>query len=141
VPPAVALLLVGIINMMMSFGSIGIGVFYSRIPPDKMEEILEKQNPEQYAQMREAGFTAEKLSKIYTYGGCGSGAVGLFVSLLTILGAIGMMRLRMHWLAVIVAVLTAIPCISPLACCLVGEGVGIWALVILLTPEVRAAFR
>jgi hypothetical protein len=140
-PPAVALLLVGIINMLMSFGSIGIGVFYSRLPPEKMEEIMEKQNPEQYAQMRQAGFTVDTIMKFYSYGGCGGGAIGLFVSLLTILGAIGMMRLRMHWLAVIVAVLTAIPCISPLACCLVGEGVGIWALVILLTPEVRAAFR
>jgi hypothetical protein len=31
-----------------------------------------------------------------------------------------------------------IPCISP--CCLLGLPIGIWALVVLLKPEVKAAF-
>ena len=43
--------------------------------------------------------------------------------------------------AVFVAVLTAIPCISPASCCLLGEAMGIWALVVLLNQEIRAAFR
>ena len=36
--------------------------------------------------------------------------------------------------------MAAIPCLSFLACCLIGEGVGIWALVVLFTPEVKRSF-
>jgi hypothetical protein len=141
IPPAVALLMVAIVNMLMSLGSIGVGFFYSQLPPDKLEEILEKQNPQQYKQMREAGVNIDTVMKIYSYGGCGGGTIGVFVSLLTILGAVCMMRQRLYGLALMVAVLTAIPCISPVACCLIGEGIGVWALVVLLSPEVKAAFH
>jgi hypothetical protein len=137
----VALLIVAVFNLILSLGCFAVGFGYSQIPPEKMEEMMEKQDPRQVAQMRQAGFTGETLIKIYSYGGYGGGAVGLLVSLLTILGAIRMMMLKSYGLAVFVAVLTAIPCISPSACCMIGEAIGIWALVVLLNPEVRAAFR
>jgi len=48
---------------------------------------------------------------------------------------------RILTLAVVTAILTAVPCLSCSACCGVGEGIGIWSLVVLLNPEVRNAFR
>ena len=36
-------------------------------------------------------------------------------------------------------IIAMVPCISP--CCLVGLPIGIWALVVLMKPEVKAAFR
>jgi hypothetical protein len=140
-PPAVAILVVAVVNLLLSLGCFGVGFFYSQVPPDKMEEVMEKQNPGQVAQMRQAGITVDAIMKGYTYGGFGGGAIALLVSLITILGAIRMMMLRSYGLAVFVSVLTAIPCISPTACCLLGEGAGIWALVVLLNTDVRSAFR
>ena len=52
-----------------------------------------------------------------------------------------MLSLRAYGLAVAASVITAIPCISCSACCGLGEGIGIWALVVLLNNDVRAAFR
>ena len=37
------------------------------------------------------------------------------------------------------SILAMIPCLSP--CCLIGLPIGIWALVILMKPEVKAAFK
>lgn len=37
------------------------------------------------------------------------------------------------------AILAMIPCVSP--CCLLGLPLGIWALIVLLKPEVKAAFQ
>jgi hypothetical protein len=118
-----------------------VGFGYSQIPPDKLEQEMERQNPAQLAQMRQAGYSVETVIKAISYGGFGGGALAMAVSLITALGAIRMMMLKSYGLAVIAAVLAAIPCVSPGACCLLGEGVGIWALVILLNPEVRSAFR
>jgi hypothetical protein len=65
----------------------------------------------------------------------------LLGTVLTLLGGIGMYRLRWYGLAVTGAIIAAIPCISCLGCCGVGEGIGIWSLVVLLNEEVKAAFR
>jgi hypothetical protein len=140
--PAVGLLLVAAANFLLGLGLLGLGFIYSKIPPDKAEEMLEKQNAQQVAQMRQAGLTVEAMLKVYTYGGLGGGALALVVALVTAVGAIRMLMLRSYGLAVIASVLAAIPCVSPGACpCLFGMAVGVWALVILLDPEVRSAFR
>jgi hypothetical protein len=140
-PPAVALLIVGILNLLLSLGCFGVAFFYSQIPPDKMEELMEKQNPAQVAQMRQAGVSVDAIVKGYIYTGYGGGTIALFASLLTIFGAARMLALKSYELAVFVSALAAIPCISCTGCCGIGEGVGIWALVVLLNPEVRSAFR
>jgi hypothetical protein len=141
-PPAVGLLVVAVVNLILGLIGVGFGLIYSQMPPAQAEEMLEKQNPQQVAQMRQAGLTIETLLKIYTIGGIGGGALALFVALITVLGAIRMMMLRSYGLAVIASVLAAIPCVSPGACpCLFGMAIGFWALVVLLNPEVRSAFR
>jgi hypothetical protein len=36
---------------------------------------------------------------------------------------------------------SAVPCLSPMTCCCVGEVVGVWCVAVLIRPEVREAFR
>jgi hypothetical protein len=67
--------------------------------------------------------------------------LSLLGSLLGLLAGIGMLRMRWFGLAVAGSIATAIPCVSCLGCCGVGEGIGIWSLVVLLAEEVRAAFH
>ena len=74
-----------------------------------------------------------------------SGGLGIFFSVLGILigaivfmGASKMKSLRSYGFALAAAILAMIPCISP--CCLLGLPIGIWAIVILVKPEVKAAF-
>lgn len=64
--------------------------------------------------------------------------LGLLAAAVIIYGALKMKDLQSHPLAVAAAVVAMVPCVSP--CCLLGLPVGIWALVVLLRPEVKAAF-
>lgn len=58
---------------------------------------------------------------------------------LTIVGAVKMKNLRSYGLAMTAAILMVLPCFTP--CGLLGTPFGIWALVVLAKPEVKAAFR
>ena len=49
-----------------------------------------------------------------------------------------MMKLRGHGAAMVASVIVMIPFLS--CCCLIGLGIGIWSLIVLNKPEVRAAF-
>jgi hypothetical protein len=64
--------------------------------------------------------------------------IGLAVCVLIFYGGLKMKKLENHGLCVGAGVVALIPCVSP--CCLVGLPVGIWALVVLNNPEVRAHF-
>jgi hypothetical protein len=69
------------------------------------------------------------------------GVISLIAAIVTILGAVKMRSLESRGLAITGALLAMIPCISPLGCCLVGEGIGLWALIVLSSADVKAAFR
>jgi hypothetical protein len=69
----------------------------------------------------------------------GWGGVMSLVAVVGLLGAIRMRSLHSYGLALLGAATTAIPCVTP--CCLVGQIAGIWAIVVLLNPEVRKAFQ
>jgi predicted PurR-regulated permease PerM len=64
--------------------------------------------------------------------------VAAAVGVLTIVGGVKMRNLRGRGLAMTGSVLSMIPCLS--GCCIVGLPVGIWALVVLNNPDVRAGF-
>lgn len=69
--------------------------------------------------------------------GIGFNLIGLAVSAFVIYGAMQMKELRSYAMSIAAAVLAILPC-GP--CCCIGLPVGIWALVVLLRPEVKAAF-
>lgn len=77
----------------------------------------------------------------YAFGGA-FGVVGALIGL-AVAGfilwvALQMKELKAWTLSVVASILAMIPCISP--CCIIGLPIGIWALVVLLKPEVKAAF-
>lgn len=72
-------------------------------------------------------------------GGVVGGLIGLAMGGLIIFGAMKMKKLENYGLAMAVTVIAMLPCFSP--CCVIGLPVGIWALNILLKPEVKSAFR
>ena len=65
--------------------------------------------------------------------------VGLLTAAFIVYGSLKMKELESHSLSVAAAVVALIPCVSP--CCLLGLPVGIWSLVLLVKPEIKAAFR
>jgi hypothetical protein len=75
------------------------------------------------------GGSAAIVTSIFGIVGCG----------IIIAGSASMLSMRYYPLGFIAAVLTMIPGTS--ACCLLGLPLGIWTIVVLLRPEVRAAFR
>lgn len=65
--------------------------------------------------------------------------VGLIMGAVVLFGALQMRNLGSYGLAMAAAIIAIIPCTSP-CCCLIGMPVGIWALTVLMRPEVKAAF-
>jgi hypothetical protein len=66
-------------------------------------------------------------------------ALGLLISVFTVFSGIQMQRLRNYWMPMTAAILGIIPCFS--GCCCISLPIGIWALVVLMKPEVKAAFE
>lgn len=65
--------------------------------------------------------------------------VGLVLAIICVIGSLQMMKLKQYGLAMAAAILMLIPCSG--CCCCLNIGAGIWALVVLLKPEVKSAFQ
>ena len=65
--------------------------------------------------------------------------ISIAASPIIIFGGIQMLRARKYSIALWAAVLALIPLTS--VCCIPGIPIGIWALIVLRNPEVRAAFE
>jgi hypothetical protein len=65
--------------------------------------------------------------------------IGVIIGVVILLGALKMQKLQNYNFAMAAAIIAMIPCISP--CCLLGLPAGIWALIVLMKPEVKAAFN
>ena len=65
--------------------------------------------------------------------------VGIVMSIVVLFGAVKMKGLENYWLGFTASILSLIPCTSP--CCCLGLPFGIWALVVLSDPVVKASFK
>jgi hypothetical protein len=72
-------------------------------------------------------------------GGIAGNGLALAFNLVTVVGAYKMMNLQSYSFARRAAIISVIPICSP--CVLLGIPFGIWALVVLGNPQVKAAFR
>jgi hypothetical protein len=70
--------------------------------------------------------------------GIAESIVGIAWSGLILYGGMEMNKLRSFGLAMTASIVAMIPCS---VCCLLGLPFGIWAVVVINKPEVRAAFR
>ena len=135
--PAIALLITGIISMLASLGGI-----VNILTIDKQLADVEAQwdndpnmTDKQRKDMKQMLADAKPALKI---GMPVAVVLGITTALITILGSIKMMNLSGSGLAKFGAILSMIPIFS--GCCCLGLPFGIWALVTLSKPEVKAGF-
>ena len=89
-----------------------------------------------------SAFGEEQARYLYLF----AGAMGMIIRVVLIilgvvvfLGAQRMKNLESYNFAMAAAIIALIPCTSP--CCILGLPIGIWALVVLLSQDVKPAFR
>jgi hypothetical protein len=129
--PAIGLIIVGALNAAMGAYNIFQGAMGANA---QIQAPPEMQGDQQAMEMFET---------LQNLGGGTAIAVGVItalVGLLIIFGGLKMKNLQSYGLAMTASVLALIPCVSPSACCLIGIGIGIWSLIVLMKPEVKAAF-
>jgi len=130
--PAIGLISVGAINLLHSLFSLVMnlsGANAAAPPPPNL------QNNPQAMEMYNSIMQHQGTINVVV------GALALICSALIIGGGVMMLQRKAYPLCVTASILAAIPCLSFLACCAVGGGIGIWALVILMAPDVKRAFQ
>jgi GYF domain 2 len=122
--PAIVLMIVAGLNFI--FSAIGLAMHLAGAGMSRFGPVG---NPE-----------VEKLLEMTSgIGGVISNFVGLAIAAVMFVGALKMKQAQNYGLAMTATVLAMIPCVTP--CCLLGLPIGIWALVVLLKPEVKSAFH
>ncbi|MBN1854898.1 MAG: hypothetical protein JW829_19345 [Pirellulales bacterium] len=73
--------------------------------------------------------------------------VGTLVSILMaivgaiiIFGGIRMLKMSNYALSITASILSMLPCVTALGCCGIGQAVGIWSFVVLLSQDVKSGF-
>ena len=119
--------------LLMVFGGIGVlFALYGAVAPTDSEQMA--------TLLRDPNLPPAFGKAMTSLAGAGGKLVNLFGALLggaMVYGALQMRSLRMYPAAVASAVLGMFPCTS---CCCVTLPIGIWALVVLLKPEVKSQF-
>jgi hypothetical protein len=139
--PAIALIVIGVLNLLMAAGPALYGVGASVMPPEQLEEAMQAQNPKALEDMKAQGWTITQIRDMLVYGSLSLAVADFLASTLVILGSIRMLSLKNYGLAILAAILAALPGFSCTGFCCVGEVIGIWALIVLLSADVRAAFQ
>jgi hypothetical protein len=127
--PAIALLVVGGLYVLGGLGCCGNGILTLNMmsgSPPTMKGVS-KEFQESYETGAKMGAPVH----------IGSGIFALIASGVMIFGALQMMKLKSYGLAMTTAVLAMLPC-NP--CCIAGLPIGIWALIVLMKPEIKSAF-
>ena len=140
--PAIFLIVVGVLNILGA----GYWAFNGSImlanpaqANEQANQLSKAFNPNQEKDMKAAGIDPIQFTKSMGMGYVGLGIVGVLAALLTILAGVRMLSMKSRGLAIFGSVLALIPCISFMGCCGIGEGVGIWSLVVLMSADVKAA--
>lgn len=139
--PAIGLIVIGVLNVFLTAGPAFYGFGVSNMSPAQLEEAMQQQNPKALEDMKKEGYTIEGIRGGFIIGSFSLAVVNFLLSFLVILGGIRMLALKNYGLAIVAAIVAAIPCFSCSGCCGLGAIIGIWAIVILINPEVRAAFQ
>ncbi|MGH7172428.1 MAG: hypothetical protein ACRELG_19290, partial [Gemmataceae bacterium] len=149
--PAIALIVVGILNLLMTLLQVGMTAWIMVTPAQQIQKMMEERLdilekggvlPPDIRKKLGEGWkdpgTAKSQTVIqYTI----SSLLMVLLTVLTLIGGVRMRSLRSYGLSVAGAISAAIPCITCGGTCCFGEIIGIWALVVLLNPDVKTAFR
>ena len=113
--------LLGLINVLQAFGG---------VDPTVAEALNNPDLPEGAREML-SGMSSTGGQLLFA-------GIPLVLNGIVFFGALKMKNLQSHGLAMAAAIISLIPCCGPCVC--LGIPVGIWALVVLNKPEVKAAF-
>ena len=135
--PAIALIVTSVIGILLNLASPLMGAAASEAIMEWFQTMLESDpnfNQEQFDR------TMEEMEAATSFGLMDAMFMvfGLAMSGLVLFGSLQMMKAKSWALALIASILAMIPCVSP--CCVLGLPFGIWALVVLVKPEVKEAF-
>lgn len=119
--PSIGLLVTGIIG-----GILELTIFIAGIFGTSFIALMEDEIPEKYSDLLQGTFWTA------------SSFVGILVAAFIIYVSLKMKELNQWGLCVAASILAMIPCISP--CCIIGLPIGIWCIIVLTKPEVKAAF-
>ncbi len=143
--PATGLLVAGIISVLGSLGAIAYGIMIYSVIGSVQQVMNDPEFGDMEGMSEDDRKAAEAVGEMVGTVGKGYGAflsivggLGLVLSILIIVGAIQMMGGKSYGLAISAAIAALVP--MP-GCWFLGLGMGIWALVVLSKPEVKAVFR
>ena len=125
--PGIFLIVVGVLSILLALANLAVGL----VQGPGSNPLLQ-----QYG-----GSQAGAESVGYYIGLIGACLAFLTASGLVIVAGTKLRSLSNYNLAMAGTILAMIPCCTTWGCCLVGTPVGIWALVVLMDPQVKAAFR
>jgi hypothetical protein len=141
--PAIFLIVVGVLNILFAFYQFFSAAVAATMPAKELQASNEQISKAFGGGKSNSPFANMTPDEFKTFQVSTNGVIGALAfggSIFTLLGGVQMLRLRSYGLAIFGAIVAAIPCISCSACCGLGEGIGIWALVVLMNADVRAAF-
>jgi hypothetical protein len=140
----VFLLIVGILNALGGFFFLLRGAQALSVTSADLVQVAAQLTPEQkeqFAELARQGWSMERLVAVAGTTLVVVGLLALVAGMITVFAGARMRSLRSYGLAVTGAILAMIPCISPTGCILLGEAIGIWALVVLMSSDVKSSFR
>lgn len=140
-PPAIALIVVGVVNTLLSLWGV------ARSAMNMMGgAAMAAQKDQLINQWREAGMNEDQIQQLaplieFLMGPAGLilNGIGLVFGIVILLGGVRMKELTNRGFALTASIMAMIPCISQ--CCLIGLPIGIWALVVLNRDDVKRSFR
>jgi hypothetical protein len=151
--PAIFLIALGVLNLLLALYQVVTTVWTGFMPAKALVEqqqrsidMIDRLFPNAgfkavYAQQM-ANKTPEDVKTQALVTSSLATAIMLLTALLPLIGGVRMLKLRSYGLAVVGSITIALPCLSLSGClCGVGQVVGIWAVIVLLNPDVRASFH
>ncbi len=131
--PAIGLIVVGVLGVLLTVPNFFLGL----IDPSVFDELQSKMPPELRDQFDVTEVLASATSSLSL-----AWNVLMFVSHLFVVWAgIRMLSLKSWTAAIVASSLMMITCLFQCCCCPIGVGIGIWALIVLLDPNVKQAFE
>jgi hypothetical protein len=139
--PGALLIATGVINLLCAAYLFVNAYVVGRMSLDEYQKTIGTMwNAEQMKQLEQQGYPPEVMKDLSVKTYYGWGGLGVLGSLLTVIGGICMCARKGWGLAMGTAVVNLIPCVLSPCCCL-GMPIGLWALLVLLQRDVKAAFR
>lgn len=142
--PGAFLVFSGILNLLIGVLFLFLGLTLLNEDPAELLTRLRQDNPKQAemleAQLAQGNMTWERAMNLYRTGFLVAGSLGFTAGILGIIGGRAMTTRVGHGAALAGALATAIPCVTPMGCLLLGPIFGFWALIVLMREDSWEAF-